>query len=557
MTWLDAILVGLLVAVLIMGIRRQATRAYLRINPKYRLLLGQHGLTTARAVLGWPAVIVSGHPDRNVSRLTLSAGGLTAYLKREHHVSWKQRLTNWWAGFGLVSLSHREAATLHALERSGLGCPDWIAVGADGRGRAFLLIAALEGCVDLRRFLADESIDACRRRFLARRLAETLTRVHAAGFAHPDLYAKHVFIDPDHGCFLFLDWQRAGRRHRVSKRERWRDLAALDATLADDLAGPRERLALLHTYVKCAFPAFAGRRHILRRVLSAVYNRRHQMLQRRHVREARRLPDPAAVKQELIWLDGEALCMTPDFYRETGGQLPYCGLRKTVDGAVSTTTVELPRGRQARFVRRRGNRLLAWFKSLFWGRIPSAPEVREAGLLFRLQRYGVPTAPLLAFGQRVVLPWRVESFLLTEISRDARALQAQLIPGALPVRWRAGLLRETGRLLRRLHEAGCYLGNHLDGDSDENPRLTADPSDSEGPRITLNRVDGFRLAHRPAAGLAVADLAALVRCARTLSLSRSDLLRVALAYLGESRLTPEGKQKCAGVVRRHAEAVPA
>src|SRR5262245_44247327 len=134
MTWLDAVLVGLLVAVLIVGFRRQATRAYLRINPKYRLLLGQHGLTTPRAILAWPAVIVSGHPDRNVARITLGADGVTLYLKREHHVSWKQRLANWWAGYGLVSLCHREAATLNALQRLGLGCPDWIAVGADGRG---------------------------------------------------------------------------------------------------------------------------------------------------------------------------------------------------------------------------------------------------------------------------------------------------------------------------------------------------------------------------------------------------------------------------------------
>src|SRR5262249_77069 len=145
---------------------------------------------------------------------------------------------------------------------------------------------------------------------------------------------------------------------------------------------------------------------------------------------------------------------------------------------------------------------------------------------------------------------------LTETSRDARALQGQLIPGALPVRWRAGLLRQTGRLLRRLHEAGCYLSNHLNEDCDENPRLTADASDPEGPRVTLSRVDGFRLVHRPSAGLAVADLAVLARHARTLPLSRSDLLRVVLAYMGERRLTPQGKQRCKGVGRRRAE-IPA
>jgi hypothetical protein len=41
-------------------------------------------------------------------------------------------------------------------------------------------------------------------------------------------------------------------------------------------------------------------------------------------------------------------------------------------------------------------------------------EVRQAGVLFQRQREGEPVPRLLAFGQRRTLPWRTESFLLTE-----------------------------------------------------------------------------------------------------------------------------------------------
>src|SRR5207249_3293272 len=116
------------------------------------------------------------------------------------------------AGFGFASLAVREGQTLEALASAGVGCPEWMAAGEDDHGRAFLLLAELPGTVDLRQFLGDRRGPAERYRF-ARGLGAALARVHAAGFDHPDLYAKHVLVDPVTEACYFLDWQRS-RRHR-------------------------------------------------------------------------------------------------------------------------------------------------------------------------------------------------------------------------------------------------------------------------------------------------------------------------------------------------------
>ena len=83
--------------------------AFLEINPRYRDFLERQRLVEIESFLALPAVIVSGHPDRQVGQVELGHGCETvrAYLKREHRIPWKSRLTNAWAGFGFVSNSRR------------------------------------------------------------------------------------------------------------------------------------------------------------------------------------------------------------------------------------------------------------------------------------------------------------------------------------------------------------------------------------------------------------------------------------------------------------------
>src|SRR5438046_2937180 len=117
-------------------------RAFVAVHPDWRERLDALGLNTADDFLNHPGEIVSGHPDRHVTRTTF--GNTTVYLKREHRVPWRDRLSSWWAGFGLTSVSVREARTLQLLAAAGLPVPEWIAAGEAGRGRAFLALSAVD-----------------------------------------------------------------------------------------------------------------------------------------------------------------------------------------------------------------------------------------------------------------------------------------------------------------------------------------------------------------------------------------------------------------------------
>jgi hypothetical protein len=390
--------------------------AFVEINPRYDDLLRRHGLVSADDFLRLPAVIISGHPDRHVGQVVL--GDLRAFLKREHRVRWKDRLANAWAGFGYASKAVREALLLQLLRDKDIGAPEWLAAGEDDRGRAFLLVREQTDCVDLRVFLAERCGTTPRQRYaFARRLGEVLARIHAAGFSHGDLYAKHVLVEPGTEVVHLLDWQRSHYRTAVGWGRRRRDLAALHATLADGLVRPRERLACLLTYLRTGGTPLKGAR--LRCFLTSINRKAKALLRRRHVREQHQLPlEPGT--QNLIWLGGEALCVTREFWSRCRGQLPpwlaACGLASDVPGRkrLTSTEVSLPDGGHGILVRRREFRPLHWLWARLRRRRPESPELHQAGVLFRRQRHGLPAPRLLAVGQRETGPGSFESFLLVE-----------------------------------------------------------------------------------------------------------------------------------------------
>src|SRR5207302_730262 len=178
--------------------------------------------------------------------------------KREQATYWRDYVSSLWAGLGWASRSSREGRMLQALRAAGLPCPEFMAAGEDDRGRAFLLVRELEATQELRQVLRQPGVP---RRPLARRLGQLLASLHDAGFCHADLYSKHVHVD------------RAGR----------------GGCLAPALAYVRAQAA--------------------------------RLLLKRHVREARQAPMAVGV-QNLVWLDGEALCVTREFLESVGGQVP-------------------------------------------------------------------------------------------------------------------------------------------------------------------------------------------------------------------------------------------
>ena len=510
------------------GGRRPArgARAFVEVQPHYRSLLRRLGFTEARHFLDLSAAVVSGHPGRSVARVALTDGAATihAFLKRENHVSWTTRLDGAAAGFGFVSRSLREARTLIALAREGVGCPEWLAFGEDERGGAFLLVRETPGVTELRTWLEREADPEARLR-IARSLGAALAHMHAAGFTHPDVYSKHVLVGADGETVQFLDWQRSRRRLVLDPDRRARDLAALHATLADELARPRERLACLRAYLagmQAVGTISAKPMGFLRRIV--LHARR--LLTRRHIREKRQPPLARGV-QEWTRLSGDELCVMPALAAAWPLRSPeWLALERQPLGpgqALLRRWFTTPDGPPALLVRRRRKvaaaDLLPWLR----GRPPNSPEQRQAELLLRLQRHAIPAPRVLAMGRRSARGW-VESFLLTQPEGGAVRLSLWL---ARPVRPadRRRVLVETGALLRRLHDAACYLD-----ENDAIDALAVRASPVERSVVILVGVERVEALRRPTDPRARRDLSTFQRGLVVAGCSRADHRRFLAGY---------------------------
>jgi tRNA A-37 threonylcarbamoyl transferase component Bud32 len=507
--------------------------AFLEINPRYQQLLEPLGLAAAEHFLEMPSVIICGHPDRNVARVTLQIGpgAIPAFLKREHRIPWKERLLNALAQFGLVSKSRREAMILRSLQQAGIPCPDWIAVGEDDQGRAFLLLRELTGTQDLRCFLQEyRHASSDQRRRFARRLGEALAGFHNAGFNHPDLFSKHVLVHVQDQTVSFLDWQRSRQRFSVAWRRRYRDLAALEATLADQLATVRERLECLRAYLRTSRMRSGQGRTSLRSSARQIRRLANRLLCQRRFRELRQVP-VASAAPALIWQDGEAFCLTPQFQSDLEGCIPDWLVRASFScqpkGLETRSWMEIPKGRRALLIRRRG-RLPSGLWAFLRRRSPVSPELRRAGLLFRLERYGIRVPRLLAFGQRAVKPWRMDSFLLTEPIAGAVPLSEWLAAHPTELGQRRHVIREAANLLRRLHSLHCYLGG-------QRCLAVVQPDPQAAASVVLAKIDGLSNPRRPSNRDVLRDVATFYRELSTRATSRTDALRFLLSYLGPQR----------------------
>jgi len=403
------------------------------VHPAFATQLAAIGIDSPERVLDLPGEIVSGHPDRHVVRIELS-GFPALYLKRQHRVTQRERFRNWRAGFGWVSRSERERALLDQLSSEGLAAPRWIAAGDDRRGRAFLLVEGIDDTADLRAVLQSAATTPRDRAYLASRIGKLIDQLHRCGFTTPDLTAKHLLVSGE--VVTPIDWQSARRVSRLGVADRIRALAALHASIASDLATPRERLGVLRVALSSARAdgLVKHRFSVLARRIAAEAKR---LTLRRSIRE-QRLSN--AVAQRLVWVAGEAICAVPDvaarwpapsvdspFYGEPPGRL----------------SIRLPDGRAAHLMRGRSfdpiGRLIHWLRGKSW-RSPGATMGR---ILFHLDRHGVPAPQLLAFGQRLTGFASAEWFVL-------HTPPAPSIPDLASSR-----ARGIGRCLKQLHDAGC------------------------------------------------------------------------------------------------------
>jgi tRNA A-37 threonylcarbamoyl transferase component Bud32 len=246
------------------------------VNPRYETELCQQGLRRVQDYLVCSdGVTVGRHASRHVRRLNF--GEFQIFLKREHPVRWRDRFHSWLAGFGWVSKSRREWQVLRELRERNLPCPEPLAMGEIGN-MAFLVVRGFSDALDLPNYLAHHPTDTERHQVL-RNLGHAFADFHQAGFNHPDLYAKHVFVHRTTLQVSFVDFQRTCHGQTISWKQRCIEIARLDASLHPGAVPMKERLTFLHAYLHRAFGTYHRRQVRAAGVAIAAESRR---LLRRH-----------------------------------------------------------------------------------------------------------------------------------------------------------------------------------------------------------------------------------------------------------------------------------
>ena len=465
---------------------RWRRRAHFEVHPQWRSILLDQGLLDLNVILKISGVTVSGHTLRHVRRILLDQRtGQRAYLKVEERVRLKDRFRAWRAGLGFASLSMREARLLRMLENEDLPGPGWVAFGSDIAGRAFLIIPETPA-IELGVFLA-EDFDIWRRRRAAIRLGRALARMHAAGFNHPDLYAKHVLVNPETGDSTLLDWQRSRRSPVVSFEARLRDLATLHATVSASLSDDTLRRTLLRAYLResrrragCLWGGFFRQcreaydpgdftreeRHWLRHpdlervAADRIRQITEQLLGKRHVREKRQAPAHPVGLDWIALPDGDIIVSSswPSESLSPGSPHRQCltqALNRQSAAAVSVMEpLKLDRNHQALLSARIMPASKAgWIRTSPW----RSTERQTANLWFRLHKHAVPGPKVLAVGRQVLLDGREASFIILEPRPVEAALEDWLVANADSSMMRHMILAQAGTILARLHAAGCAL----------------------------------------------------------------------------------------------------
>jgi hypothetical protein len=242
---------------------------------RHHEVLRRLGLDTIEGVKNYKGELIKDHKGRrDIQRITTNAGGQTLvfFLKRNWRPYKKDGLTSLFKRGEVWSQSRVEWENSLALQRAGLTVAEPIAFGEEcgllWENFSFVLTAAARGEMTLDEFLRMNT-DAAKRRQVFAALACEVRRMHDAGLGSPDLFTRHIFVDPSVGIilpkqrrptgevvriqlpvlkFCLIDMARLDRRRTLPPKLRARDLAALNVTAPLRFVGARERLGFLRIY---------------------------------------------------------------------------------------------------------------------------------------------------------------------------------------------------------------------------------------------------------------------------------------------------------------------
>jgi heptose I phosphotransferase len=235
-------------------VRAPFTRGVLVIA-RYHEVLRRLGLDTMKGVKSFQGELIKNHKGRrDIQRVTLSDSGqpLVLFLKRNWQPYKKDGLHSFFKRGTVWSQSRVEFENSLALQRAGLAVAEPVAFGEEcgllWENFSFILTASAPSEMTLDEFLRTNQ-DSNERRHVLAALAREIRQMHDAGFASPDLFTRHIFLERgSESKFCLIDMARLDQRTRLSPTLRARDLAALHVTAPLRFVSTRERLRFLKTY---------------------------------------------------------------------------------------------------------------------------------------------------------------------------------------------------------------------------------------------------------------------------------------------------------------------
>jgi tRNA A-37 threonylcarbamoyl transferase component Bud32 len=221
---------------------------------KHKSLLEKLALDTLEGVKSFQGDLVKNHRGRRDIFRIKTEGSPVLFLKR----NWRPYKKNGFASFlqrGTVwSIAREEWENSAALERAGMPVAGLVAYGeACGllwENFSFILTEAAPGQP------MDEFIRECRdsqlRQLVFKTLGLHILSMHDAGFATPDLFTRHIFVNVGNNppTFCLIDMARLNRRKIIPVKMRARDLAALNATAPLRFVSDEERKTFFKSYAQ-------------------------------------------------------------------------------------------------------------------------------------------------------------------------------------------------------------------------------------------------------------------------------------------------------------------
>ena len=225
------------------------------IVEKHRTELESLGLATVAGSKAFQGDLVKNHKGRrDIFRVPLAnADGTTLlFLKRNWRPYKKDGIASLLKNGRPHSLSQQEWENSRALEKAGFRAAPLVAIGEEcgplWERFSFLITESAPG-ETVESFLRSCQDENLRRRVIEA-LAMEIQRLHQAGFASPDLFTRHIFVDVNSEPirFCLIDMARLDRGKKVSDRMRARDLAALNITAPIRFVSAKERLRFMKIY---------------------------------------------------------------------------------------------------------------------------------------------------------------------------------------------------------------------------------------------------------------------------------------------------------------------